>query len=581
MAKSLICLFRERKYRCNQYIVQNFQTVIFFILVFYFLLFGFGPQYLIFVSIFTVMFKLNYKKNCTFWDLVNFCSFQFFLNVVAYIATLSISLTIGLNLLVPFYLIYTKSSQFNPKGYFINLMTFTFCQFLPIKMTFIQQSKAFLAGLLLFLIAVKFYSFVSQYYAKRTSEKNEFSFFADLLNSYGNEQEYQANLNKLAKLTQQLYFQAYLSSSSKNKITPKTRIAFNYAFLSQRALYFFTSIDKLVKPDSIIEKWMTRISDFFEKSSQFTTMSVIEKNELRIQGKILITSLEHSDEVALILLRNLLIHSLFILRLLDNDPEISNNHWSTPLHHQTKYLFQHKFRIDSFELRVALRFSIVLAFCFSLCTLTHITRGTWLPMNAFLLLQPMNEETTYRLKTRFLGTIFGCLISIYTVQLFSNNLLHLILASLLGICAFTIIPGTTFQATLSTIFALFLSSLVMSNLMAAGLRFVYVLLACSLVFLVNQFILPTGIKNQFRFNLQELFHIHQTSLIFLQNSFHHKIDYGTIADLQMNYHLLHGEIKNYFGKSDKLKQISYKEFLSISWQMITIVEQLLLLIDSK
>ena len=122
---------------------------------------------------------------------------------------------------------------------------------------------------------------------------------------------------------------------------------------------------------------------------------------MRIQGKILITSLEHSDEVALILLRNLLIHSLFILRLLDNDPEISNNHWSTPLHHQTKYLFQHKFRIDSFELRVALRFSIVLAFCFSLCTLTHITRGTWLPMNAFLLLQPMNEETTYRLKTRF------------------------------------------------------------------------------------------------------------------------------------------------------------------------------------
>ena len=98
---------------------------------------------------FTVMFKLNYKK-LHFLGFSEFCSFQFFLNVVAYIATLSISLTIGLNLLVPFYLIYTKSSQFNPKGYFINLMTFTFCQFLPIKMTFIQQSKAFLAGLLLF-----------------------------------------------------------------------------------------------------------------------------------------------------------------------------------------------------------------------------------------------------------------------------------------------------------------------------------------------------------------------------------------------------------------------------------------------
>lgn len=78
MAKSLICLFRERKYRCNQYIVQNFQTVIFFILVFYFLLFGFGPQYLIFVSIFTVMFKLNYKKKLHFLGFSEFLQLSIF-----------------------------------------------------------------------------------------------------------------------------------------------------------------------------------------------------------------------------------------------------------------------------------------------------------------------------------------------------------------------------------------------------------------------------------------------------------------------------------------------------------------------
>ena len=107
---------------------------------------------------------------------------------------------------------------------------------------------------------MKFYSFVSQYYAKEHL-KNEFSFFADLLNSYGNEQEYQANLNKLAKLTQQLYFQAYLSSSSKTKLLLKLVLHSTMPFIPTCSI-FFTSIDKLVKPDSIIEKWMTRISDF-------------------------------------------------------------------------------------------------------------------------------------------------------------------------------------------------------------------------------------------------------------------------------------------------------------------------------
>ena len=40
---------------------------------------------------------------------------------------------------------------------------------------------------------------------------------------------------------------------------------------------FFTSIDKLVKPDSIIEKWMTRISDFLKSPVSLLRCQLLKK----------------------------------------------------------------------------------------------------------------------------------------------------------------------------------------------------------------------------------------------------------------------------------------------------------------
>lgn len=573
--------WRQKNRQWIQHFKKNLPISLFFLIVFYLLLIGFGPQYLMFVSIFTVMFKLNYKKSRSLWDLLKFCSFQFLLSALAYLATLNILLTISLNLLVPFYLIYTKSSQFNPKGYFISLMTFTFCQLIQVKTSFLQQSQAYLTGLLLFLLVMGAYQLFTKRFSKEQLEKNGFTLLSDLLLAAGQGQKDAASLAKLATLTQQLYHQAYFTSGSKKQIAPKARIIYNFAFLFQRALYFFTSIDDLAEQNTTIEQLMTEAAAYFDQASRFAFLSANEKVVLEQQGQALLVAVEHSDALAAAFLKNLLSHSLFILRLLAKDPAVVDAHWQTPKHRQTWQRFLRNFKLDSFELRVALRFSLVMAFSFFIMSLTHVTRGTWLPMNAFLLLQPMNEETSYRMKTRFIGTIIGCVISIFAIPFFAGDLSHLILASLLGIYVFTIIPGTAFQATLSTVFALFLTSLALPDLTAAGLRFFFVFLACGLVYVVNRFVFPTSMQKQFAFNFQELFHVHQASLVVLRHALMDRINYGTIADLQLQYHLLHSEIRTYLTKHPELDQAFYKEFLAVSWQMTTIVEQLLLLANSK
>src|SRR5699024_9690882 len=68
---------------------------------------------------------------------------QLFLLVLAYTATLHLASCLILNLIVPFWLIFSKASPFNQLGYFSSLMTFTFLQLMHVGWNgFITQLEA-------------------------------------------------------------------------------------------------------------------------------------------------------------------------------------------------------------------------------------------------------------------------------------------------------------------------------------------------------------------------------------------------------------------------------------------------------
>lgn len=126
------------------------QSSPFFLVSFYTLDFLFSPSYLIMVPVFTIMFKINYKKDYSFVALLKMSIRQFVISFLAFIASSSFSWSIILNSSVTFLIVYLFYSSATPMRYHSYLMMFTFCQLIQVKgNTFLMQSQvvAFLIGL--------------------------------------------------------------------------------------------------------------------------------------------------------------------------------------------------------------------------------------------------------------------------------------------------------------------------------------------------------------------------------------------------------------------------------------------------
>ena len=125
--------FHDRAESVWAQFLQALPVIVFFLIMFYSVIFFFGMEYTTIASLVTVIFQGNYKKRkVPTVPLISLLLRQLLLLGLAYIATWNIVLSLILNLVVPFWLIFTKASQFNQLGYFSTLMTFTFMQFIPV-----------------------------------------------------------------------------------------------------------------------------------------------------------------------------------------------------------------------------------------------------------------------------------------------------------------------------------------------------------------------------------------------------------------------------------------------------------------
>lgn len=67
-----------------------------------------------------------------------------------------------------------------------------------------------------------------------------------------------------------------------------------------------------------------------------------------------------------------------------------------------------------------MRMSIVLVLTFTYAMISKKNHVYWLPLNAFLLLRPMYEDSRNRLKTRFMGTVAGCVVVLFFIRFFRD-----------------------------------------------------------------------------------------------------------------------------------------------------------------
>lgn len=67
----------------------------------------------------------------------------------------------------------------------------------------------------------------------------------------------------------------------------------------------------------------------------------------------------------------------------------------------------------------------------------------------------------------------------------------------------------------------------------------------------------------------------------LESSLTRKIEYDIICDAQLQYHLVHEQIMEYLKKQKPEQNQYYLELLTISWKMVSEMEQLFVLVNGK
>lgn len=569
-------------------VISASPVIAFFLFLFFTIIGLFGVKYIMVVTVATVAFKVNYKKKQPWSRIICSAAFLLFLCFLAYAATLNLLFRILLNFSVPFCLIFLKTNQFNKLSYFSELMAFVFLQLMPLNgQELLIQTAAYIYALACFLLCTWIYHISHPRTPDYEREKQGLLICAKWLESCMEDREDKEARVTLYQLSQKLYQDAYMRRGRKEIVDMEGRINYIFALTFQRIAYFIDSGQSVhwSKERKILgreKEYACRCVEFLKDASSCNFWEETHRERLYAHGKILLEQGEKYDSEFYAGMQSFIRPFLIILDTLKPDKTGAEKEgWKLPHYRKVTGKIRWRLQMDSFEFRFAMRMSVVLALTFAYAVISSEQHAYWLPLNAFLLLRPMYEDSRYRLKTRFIGTVAGCAVMAVIYPLLPGYPGHLILAGIMAACMYTATPGTTVHAIFVTCFSLSMVTLAMGEIAAIELRILYVVAAVVLVLLINRFFFSTSIGQQFRCNVQQIFHIHQVYLRLLKQSLRSSLDYGTICDAQIEYHMIHGQIQEYIEKADSGKKETSRTFLRISWRMISEMEQLLFLTNIR
>lgn len=558
-----------------QKIHQSLPVILFFLILFYLIFILFGLPYIILATIVAIQFQIHSKKNLSLSKIISFILTQFVIQILAFLATRNIYNSIILNLIVPFWLIFTRSSQFNPTGYFSELMAFTFLQLMPVSNeNFHIQIEAMALGMFLFFIAMIWYN---KKFHKHNPiiqiKKQSFSLLNEAYQKQKNGNDIKQELQDLYQLQQAFYEEASNKRKASYIVSNEGKISYLYALLIQRTIYLLSHLslseeeheDELQHLFSLLKK-ASENSHFSSLIKEVQTISKVENNKL----DWIDDSIDSILSVLELILRN----------SFDHNTKTLDRKWKIPLSIRIKQLFHYRIRLDAFELRFAFRMSIILIIGMAFNLYTNMEHGFWFVMNSFLLTQPMYEESIQRMKTRFIGTICGSLLMVVLQSLLHGIPAHMAIASILTFGVFSLKPGSTLHTFFVTGFSLTITSLALNIYIAVQLRILYVLVSIIFVLIVNKAIFPTSHQTQLKYNEQLIFHMHHVYLRILHRCLSSEADYWLLCDARIRFHLVYEQMKKEIEKSPDIASID-DEILHISYQMFSELEQLLFMITNR
>lgn len=573
--------FTQHLMKWKNAFVLALPVILFFLFLFYTILIMFGVQYVIMVSFLTVLFKVRYQKKQTARKLIVMVIVQLVLALLAFLATRNILLCILMNSIVPFLLVLLQSSQFNQKGYFSSAMGFVFLQLRPISWNQLPEQLLVLSyGLSMVVLALCLCSFLHRKKDPYAIARKGLVLLAEQLSSLG-DKDNQVHTSQLFSLQQSLHKLTYASRGVSYLMSREGKLHYMTALLFQRSIYFITKQrEKQVVRDEEDRQDLQTLAEF---TSLCSTSFARECTAVLEEGKELLALRKGKEDDLSLFWNNYLQLLLLILRDAQSG-KVSRPHreWRLPDHLRPLPYLRSRLHLDSFEFRFALRLSVVLVIGFLFNALSGMNHAYWFPLNAFLLLQPMQEDSARRVKTRFIGTCAGCILIYFLLPFFPGVNGHFLFSTIMVTFMYCAVPGTWPQALFSTCFAITLTSMAMQQTIAIELRLLYVICAILMVMFINRFFLPTSLPGQFHKNMREMFHLQHVYQRLLLNSLRKPVDYGIISDGLTSFHMVYDQIIDYLhNPSEDLNTDYYRHVIALFWRMTSEMEQLLFLMNNQ
>ena len=576
----MLFTFKSHLTRLVSRFVENLPIIIFslFIFISVYLLFGFTYILIIFPII--IFYKDNYRKFMTIRQLSILIGTQFLMVLFAFFATLNLPLCILLNLIVPFLLVHFQTSQFNPQGYFTSALCFTFLQLRPVTWQGLAIQFIIMAyGMAVLTVILIIYSLHNRKADSFSSARRGLLLLSAVLRQKTDPvcAKDEISADDLFQVLHELCREAYKSRGLFYVVNRGGRIHYRFALLFQRTAHFLSNSSQVkTVSDKCSRVLLTELAQFMELAGN----SDFSQDILIDEGNRLLSKTETLEDQPYLFVRDFLQSFLLLLKDIQQSETIRT--WKRAYRRPRKKL-AHRIKMDRFETRFALRLSLLLTTVFVISMVTKAELVYWLALNAFLLLRPMYEESVFRVKTRFAGTIAGCLLMQPLLFLSQVTPWHIVLASVTIVGLYTVKAGTWQHSLFATSFALSLSTMALSQTFAMELRLIYVITAILLVLVFNRFFFPINIKRQFQSNMNQLFHLHHVFLQLLEKSLTSPPDYGVICNIQIQYHLIHGQILDHLAQIEHDAKYAgfIKTMLRTSWYMNSEAEQMLYLIKNK
>lgn len=555
-------------------------VVVFFLSLFYTVLIFFDVRFVMIVSVTTVLFKTNYRKQLTLRKLASIILTQLALGFLAFFATLNLMLCILLNITVPFLLVFLQSSQFLPMAYFSGAMTFTMLQMRPVGWEgFPEQLAVQCCGLAFFVVGLLLYSKRHPSAVNYDQARKGIVLLAEATKRRLLDGEAAANIQDIFDIQQTLYKAAYQSRGVSYIVTGAGKMQYRFALLLQRAVFFLTGPGAEKQLTSEERHMVEELVDFMRRAAAapFDDNAILSETAERLAD-----TEGHCSDVYGFARNFLRLYLIILIQMPNMSEKKPQKDWKVEERQPLFKKILSQLHFDAFETRFALRLSVVMTIGF-VCSMTlGYEHCYWFAMNAFLLLRPMVEDSNYRMKTRFLGTVAGCLIIHFLLPSGSGSLPHFVVATIMVVGLYSEVPGTWIHAVFVTCFAMSMATLMLPQPVAIELRIAYVAAAALLVLVVNRFFFPTSLTSQFNYNLELIFHMQHRYLRMVEKAIEDPVDYGEISDAQMQYHLVYDQLLDYLkAPKQPIDTTYYKQLLAIAWQMVSEAEQMLFLINHQ